>query len=131
MDTDGYRPLDTASFSVALWCALLLLTHCCRLVTARGHQAGHQHCYRWPVRCRQAVFVHLLEQFVDEFSFPANPSASHVTIAAGIPGCDAASKSEEQGGHSRRKPGLVGAVDALLVRVLNRLEQRAMDRRQD
>lgn len=79
----------------------------------------------------QLTFQTRVEQFVDEFSFPANPSASHVTIAAGIPGRDAASKSEEQGGHSRRKPGLVGAVDALLVRVLNRLEQRPRDRRQD
>ena len=71
LDADGYRPLDTALFSVALWCALLLLTPCCRLVTARGQQAGHQHCYlhvtscyqhcyRGPVRCWQAVFVHLL-----------------------------------------------------------------------
>ena len=68
---------------------------------------------------------------MDEFSFPANPSATHVTIAAGIPRCGAASKSADLGEHGQRKPGLVGAVEALLVRVLNRLEQRPRDRQQE
>ncbi len=50
---------------------------------------------------------------MDEFSFPANPSASHVTIAAGIPRRDTANKSEDLCEHSDRKPGLRRALEAI------------------
>lgn len=98
---------------------------------------------------------------MDEFSFPANPSASHVTIAAGIPRRDTASKPEEQGGqvhdypprwftarsdrdfdvqalarmvaYGERECRLCRALEAIgsFFRRAKRLGRRARDRKQD
>lgn len=70
---------------------------------------------------------------MDEFRFPANPSASdkRVSIICHVRDPDAAIKSQDLGGHSQRKPGFAGALDAFLLRILKPLERSRMDRQRD